>query len=281
MYKPFIPKNKRIKIHHQFNNLFLNAIKTSNVGDLMSSPFNYFHFPGNCFHRDFWSTVNASIEPNRFKTIVVGGGVFSNNFVKDKIYFERLNCQHLILWGVGTSRKIQERNIHPELYNKATIISTRDYLSADIDNKKVFYCPCASAMSTLFDVQLDEVSHRAVSFLHYQKDLDKTKFVASLPTLHNYTSFFDAIKFLNSAEVVITNSYHGMYWATLLGKRVISLVASGKFSQFKWAPTFSNMQGIENLVNNYPSLPFYSSSLREARMFNINFYQKVIPYFLG
>ena len=276
MYKPFVPKNKLVKIDHKHNNLFLNAVNTSNIGDLMSSPFNYFHFPGNCSHWDFWSTVNTSIEPNRFKTIVIGGGVFANNFVREKIYFDRLNCQNLILWGIGSSRKINEKNIHPDLYKRAAIIGTRDYLSADIDNKKVFYCPCASAMSTLFDVQSNEVSHRAVCFFHYQKPLDKSKYVDNLPTLHNYTSFYEVINFLNSSEVVITNSYHGMYWATLLGKRVISLVSSGKFSHFKWSPTFSNMNNIENLVNNFSSLPCYQDSLVESRMFNIKFYQKVI-----
>lgn len=34
-----------------------------------------------------------------------------------------------------------------------------------------------------------------------------------------------AVSFLGSSEVVLTTSYHGLYWATLLGRKVIVLEA--------------------------------------------------------
>ena len=47
------------------------------------------------------------------------------------------------------------------------------------------------------------------------------------------------IEFIGSGDVVVTNSYHGAYWATLLGKVVVA---------FPWASKFYGLK--DYLINN-------------------------------
>src|SRR5690606_9096957 len=86
-------------------------------------------------------------------------------------------------------------------------------------------------------------------------------------------SFHDALKFLAESQNIITNSYHGAYWGTLLGKRVFLInEINQKTRTFKWPPTICE----GNEWQNKKRAPFYPEALEEARETNIKFYQKTI-----
>ena len=45
------------------------------------------------------------------------------------------------------------------------------------------------------------------------------------------------LEFLGSSEVVVTSAYHGLYWATLLGRKVVvANMFSSKFAAFPFPP---------------------------------------------
>ena len=94
--------------------------------------------------------------------------------------------------------------------------------------------------------------------------------------MDNYQEFTDVLNFIASGEVVVTNSYHGLYWSTLLGKKVICLESKGKFSQFKWQPTYANPNECMEILKNIDDLPYYPCALTESREFNMKFYSKVL-----
>ena len=106
------------------------------------------------------------------------------------------------------------------------------------------WVPCASCMSPLFDREYP-ITRESVTYLNTRKGPEGA-FTNRLP-------FDEALAALGSAETVYTNSYHGLYWATLLGKEVIIDPKIGK-------PKFAK---------------FHHKTLEECREANIKFDAKV------
>jgi exopolysaccharide biosynthesis predicted pyruvyltransferase EpsI len=83
----------------------------------------------------------------------------------------------------------------------------------------------------------------------------------------------DVIAFLGSAETVVTNSYHGAYWATLLGRRVVVVDPfSTKFFFLKHRPVIAALQDYTKAISR---TRIYPESLSECREANLNFSVKV------
>ena len=62
-----------------------------------------------------------------------------------------------------------------------------------------------------------------------------------IPTQSNCTgSLKDALSFIASGETVVSNSYHGVYWAMLMGRKVLCLPFSNKFSRYRLPPGYSD-----------------------------------------
>jgi hypothetical protein len=51
--------------------------------------------------------------------------------------------------------------------------------------------------------------------------------------LDNFSDFDEVIKFIGESETIVTNSFHGVYWATLMKRRVIGLPTASKFFSLK------------------------------------------------
>tara|TARA_B100000959_G_C14635237_1_gene481947 strand:- start:192 stop:584 length:393 start_codon:yes stop_codon:yes gene_type:complete len=85
----------------------------------------------------------------------------------------------------------------------------------------------------------------------------------------------DKLEFLSSYEIIITNAYHGLYWATLLNRKVIVFPSKSGLFTLKYQPKYYknkqplNEEYIES-INNYPD------SLDECREINYMYYKKII-----
>lgn len=274
VFIPFRPSNYRLDRPPVCTTLFLHARETSNIGDLRSSPFDYFTFRGETVAADFWSTVNRGEES--FDNIIVGGGIFGNNYLRQPMYYERLRPKaNLVLWGVGTDTP-RSPPLLADFTDRCALIGTRDYEAPSIDGGRILFCPCASAMSPAFDISRPPPVHEAVCFLHYNKAYKQAAVFGDHPVMHNYGELTDTLDFLASGEVVITDSYHGLYWATLLGKKVISLVQGGKFAYFKWPPAHATLERFGEVLKEAADIPAYPEALAEARALNMAFYERVL-----
>lgn len=273
-FEPFKPTNFKLDVPPVCTNLFLNARNTSNIGDLMSSPYDYFTLPGESATADFWSRVNAGEE--HFDNIIVGGGVFWKNYVRIPMYYHRLRPRkNLILWGVGIDTPAAPP-MPADFTDRCALIGTRDFAGASVDGEKVVFCPCASAMNRAFDLPRPPSRHKVICFLHHNKKLAQSALFAAYPKMNNYAEFTDTLDFLASGEVVITDSYHGLYWATLLGKKVICLEGGGKFALFKWTPAYVKPEAYREILADADEIPSYPGALSECRELNIAFYEKVL-----
>ena len=55
----------------------------------------------------------------------------------------------------------------------------------------------------------------------------------------NSQNIYEIIDFIRTSKIIITNSYHGIYWATLMKRKVITMgiLHSNKFDYFKISAT--------------------------------------------
>lgn len=175
-----------------------------------------------------------------------------------------------ILWGAGFNDKFTENPYDidwPEYMSKFHLVGVRDF---DTDYRWV---PCASCMHPAFDKKY-EVTNEVVWFEHKKRLLDNRVFdKLPAPRMINTGNNMDqTIEFLGSAEVVITNSYHGVYWATLLGKKVVCIPWGSKFYSFKHPPTMANDKIWVDMINKAIDYP---DALLECRAANKSFYEDV------
>lgn len=136
------------------------------------------------------------------------------------------------VWGAGHNATPGEPLVYPEELARYQRVGIRDY-KAGHD-----WAPCASCMHPAFGKKYNK-RHRAIWFEH-KKQLIKDRDFGSEPMLrftNTGTDMDQTIELLGSAEIVLTNSYHGAYWATLLGCRVIVVGPwSTKFDYMRHPP---------------------------------------------
>ncbi len=239
---------------------FVNYCGVKNIGDILSSPSLYFDFK-NYKKLDYLSILHNQFKPT--EKVIIGGGVYACSF------FEKFKQQNFLIgWGIGL---FQENSLNPSMFK---LLGLRDCNRAEIDNKKVFYVPCVSCLNKEFDNKYS-IKRKIAGYFHKVKtphDVLKDFQLKKIPYLFNEDNFKKVIKFMGEAEYVVTNSYHGVYWATLLNKKVICIPYNSKFYGFKHPPIyadFNNWQDKLDECKNYPD------ALLDCRQINLKFYQKV------
>jgi hypothetical protein len=177
-----------------------------------------------------------------------------------------------ILWGAGhNSRNSSEDSYsvnYPSYLNQFHLVGVRDW---DTDYRWV---PCASCMHPAFDKEY-EIKNEIVWFEH-KKKLIEGKWLDTIPAprmINTGQNMEQIIEFLGSAETVITNSYHGVYWATLLGRKVVCIPWGSKFNMFKHPPTMALEKNWQDKISKADSYP---KALEECRIANKEFYDDVI-----
>lgn len=255
---------------------FLHHFDRKNQGDVLSGPYNYFEFDD--FEKMSWDNEileGSPIERKAGGTVIIGGGIY---FTNTKPRLDRLiaKSKNYIGWGIG----LDPRTNLKEYISKFTLLGTRERKSPFINNKNVFYVPCSSCMHDYFDKYLNEDVREtfnkkiAIHLNHgFNEKLISNKF-KDFQITYTTDPFEKTIQNISSAEYVITNSYHGAYWGSLMGRKVICLTTNVP----KW-------EGLHDGIVQ-TSLKFISESLEKAkpipleyliecRKLNQEFYQKI------
>lgn len=244
--------------------VILHKVSDDNVGDHYSNPSLYFSFPNP-------SVVGIGEEVNTENALVIvgGGGLIHPKF---SLYLEAISVKpklHSALWGIGHNfnpkmAKSGDIPEYPAWIKNFDLAGIRDYKNIDL------YLPCVSCMHPAFDKQYT-VTNDVVYFLHAFKSKDVL--IDTHPVLRNDDMDIEkVIEFLGSAKTVVTDSYHGAYWAMLLGKAVNVVTWSTKFQDFKYKPHY--LKNIIDDPNN--SITVSEDFLQECRLLNRQFYEKVL-----
>jgi len=178
-----------------------------------------------------------------------------------------------IVWGAGhnsenTTQEFSEIK-WPKIFSKYSLVGIRDHHTSS----KFNWTPCASCMHPAFD-KTYPVRNDIIWFEH-KKQLVKDFGNDPIPRFVNSGSNFEqTIELLGSANTIITNSYHGAYWGTLLKKKVIIAGAwSSKFRFLKHQPPIVGRK--ETWEDYIDRAPVFSNALEECRTATARFWNRV------
>ncbi len=243
---------------------FKNNHGYRNIGDFYCNPGKYFKF---CIPCESHNIENFAY--NEDDILIIGGGGLIG--VLDDC-LSKVTTDHKILRGVGLNR---HDNVieYPSYIGKYKFIGIRDSTYLDTD----YWVPCASCMNPLIDKYRNvEPTQKVVAYEHFEWPLQ----VEIKHRENNWGEHLEQkLKLISSGELVLTNTFHGLYWATLLNRRAIIIDPfSTRFHLFpKEIPiaTADNWKQFIKHSNNYPEF------LNECRSKNTEFFNSVNKYIRG
>jgi len=238
------------------------CIDPKNCGDMASSPFVYFESSSAVEKMHIQFLNKETIGWFKKKKVILGG---SGLFLFQAILTALLQAKPAVLigWGIGVNRHFD--GVGGELLSpqRFDLLGVRDWgLGPE-------WVPCVSCWSPLFDqYRRVPITEDIVIYDHARYPLD----IPHFKRLSNAASMPQVIKHLASAETVLTSSYHGVYWATLLGKKVVMFPFSTKFNHLKYpVPQASSHEWRDKLVQ----AQAYPEALEECRAKNMSFSNRV------
>lgn len=284
--KAFRRDAKKNTLQGPFNNegvINLHVSKTENAGDYWCGPHHYYedlnaqslHIYD--YYKDDPEVRQGFSDSLRNNSIIIGGGGLFN---RNCFAFALDLCAHLaemgkktVVWGTGHNSKkpnefgnIKAYNIDPSIFG---LVGMRDYGLTDN------YLPCVSCKHTLFDKQYN-ISEEVGVVLHWESDRQGIPFeLKGLPYLTNKATIEQLVDFIGKHETLITDSYHVMYWSTMLERQVVTIPNSSKFYDFKYPPIITTFADCLTQVKNAKR---YTGVLEESRELNDNFHRQTLEY---
>lgn len=181
-----------------------------------------------------------------------------------------------IIWGAGHNgnyeKKFKGTLNYPKWLQNFNLIGVRDY------GQQYEWVPCASCMHPALR-EKHVIKHPVIWFEHKKQMIKSTEFGNDpVPRFINSGgNIEETIRILGSADVIVTNSYHGAYWGTLLGRKVIVVEAwSSKFNSMKHPPYFLGKN--ETWKDYADACEVYNTALDECITATQNYWNKVKEY---
>lgn len=232
----------------------------ANLGDLASVPAQYFPEWQNCQVVGLDDVVKL---PYGQPVILGGGGILAF----PEFIARTAKSRPTIIFGAGLNNQLPF-DLQPvvEALKMCALVGIRDRSFAG--DFSFEYVPCASCMHPEFRFR----KHAMRDILRYQHAW-REAIPGSSDVISNMDpsiSHYDAIAEISNSWTVITNSFHGAYWAQLAGRRVI-LWRTGDlrfFSGLPLAPTVVWTEEQLQLALDY--LPFPNDNAIYAECVNRN-----------
>ncbi len=259
-----------------------------NVGDWYSLPSRYLPLRA----QKTYDLAHPDSIPNEPGLVIFGGGGLGRQsfqpFVQKLMRPDRK--YKIIAWGVGADSLTKQGEILQEPTDMARLLTYfegMDDVGTRIDLKlaseavrNLHWVPCASCLSPLFlELRNTPIRNRFGVYEHLREKVSphlpgKGRFLDQLAGKYHYqsnrgTDFGKKLKFLAQSEFVITNSYHGVFWATLLQRKVICVPFKNGLFSFRHLPSYLGTDGLEAAMD---LAQIYPDALDECREANLNFY---------
>lgn len=240
-----------------------------NVGDWYCNPSRYFPALGT----EVLDILGYEGGPIEGDMVLGGGGLIARTFHDHvaRLAQARTASQKYVAWGIGESENVDRSGgfvlpfagPYPASLDAFDLVGVRDY------GTPREWVPCASCMLDELERPRDIVHDFAI----YEHKRIAIPIDAGFPRRSNDgCDIAEVLDFLGSAQTIITNSYHGAYWATLLGRRVVAIPNMSKMYRMKHAPVLCRAEEWRRfaaLVRPFPE------ALAECRKANRDFYAKV------
>lgn len=241
-----------------------------NIGNIVASPSYYFELPKTCLY----DIRNDGFKMGRV-TIVSKGLLNMPNHLHH-VAADPMPTK-LVIWGhgceqVGKPSELKTRR-PPEWLNRCALVGTRDW------GVGFRWVPCATCMHSIFDEPPVKPIWRYASISYHRRILHPN-ITSKMPSIYNSTYDFRwFIRHIRACEVLITNSYHATYWATLLQRRVVLIEPNDlKFGGLRFLHPFARTNDWEAAVE---QTKLYPEALEICRDANRQFYRDVLPLLTG
>jgi hypothetical protein len=169
--------------------------------------------------------------------VIYGGGKIMGSLAR-LLGKNDLDAKVRVAWGVSTIQSFPISPKYSRAFRQMTLVGSRDW-----GDRRFDFAPCASCAASMFDEPVTETDD-VVAYLHHWRAPEMgIKVPDGIPVLDNTCpSFEEAVRFIGRGRTVVSNSYHGVYWALLLGKKVLCIPFSNKFKKFRIAPGYATAQ---------------------------------------
>lgn len=257
--------------------IFTNVAYLGNAGDFWSSPLKYYSFSNiktkQIHFLDFCGAAGGDLDYSSYdiknNTIIIGGGGLitqDDHYLYKTIKWLSENNK-VIFWGIGSN---SFRNLSYNIFNHENVklVGTRDYDIRLRDN----YIPCVSCKHPSFDIE-----YKITDSIGLLEHPDHPIEIPHLPKISNSESIEKIIEFIGSKEIIISSTFHGVYWSQILNKKVLYYLDNNlpntKFFNLKHRVQICNKNDYLEKLKNIS----YSCGLKEeSRYLNDNFYKKVL-----
>lgn len=232
---------------------FQHLRETDNIGDHACSPFDYFDW-GDATVSD----VRKNDTPKYDVGIYGGGKIFGGLSSYEGVRRDKGAMN--IAWGVSTVQTFPISLRYMRARRKMDLIGSRDFT-----DRRYAYAPCASCMSPHFDSP-PAPEHDVVFYAHAGKTAKMgIKVPTDMPMKdNNCATLAEALQFIASGRTVVSNSYHGVYWGLLMGRKVVCVPFSGKFSGYRLPPHYATPANWKDEVRNGLAQPDMLGLVRNA-----------------
>lgn len=240
-----------------------------NVGDQRCCPALYF---------DEWKDAEVKSifdwSPDTDRVSIFGGGGLLYHELHD-IFSRAAHCRKrgetgpLIIWGAGENMHNQHALLEPYYLNHFDLVGIRD------DNHSFGqFVPCVSCLMKWVWPAIDPI-FPVVVYHHHKSPID----LPFAPRLSNScedgVSIEDRLAFIAQGKIVVTNSYHGAYWALLMNRRVLLVAGppnSSRFHHMRWQPP---IVAADRIATNLHKAKDFPAALQEATNMNLLFRKEI------
>eukprot|EP01084_Bolivina_argentea_P227980 385126_1 len=302
---------------HYFPHLHANKIAYCDclhwnftISDFINEQFSYLFLEKHFHSNQYEYNIHIAI-------IVGGGGLINEWFVKGCLYSIQYILKHYSSFQIHNISYKNQENIklnvfmsaytfgvglndhnnksHPEFWRYFDLYSLkiiRDYyfIQQNPVYKDLIYSQCPSSMHPSlrkyyrndgYDIKYDIC---VLDHMHFA-----TKHKTLLPTIkslnmsytimsNDHNNITQTISILSQCHYVITTTYHGMVWSTLLNKNVIiqNVGRRNKFDYFKYRPIVYDKQCDKSLIRCLNKTRNYPNALNQSIHSVQNAYQLII-----
>ena len=259
-----------------------------NVGDWWSRPATYLPLKA----QENADLVAEEPIPNEPGIVILGGGGLGREAFEP--YLKRLarpdRKYTIIAWGVGADSVTRKKQLMPGPEDMAALtayfddmdeIGTRIHSSDNYGGDARYrWVPCASCLSPLFQELRGRPAKRRIGiYEHLREPLTPhigqggrlwAKWFGRYDIASNRGMDLEAkLTFLADSEYVLTNSYHGVFWGTILGRKVICAPFKNGLFSFRHMPTYLGANGLDAALDQARAYP---EALEECQAANHAFH---------
>jgi len=272
--------------------MYMNIFRAdpTNVGDAFCPPFIYFPFQDKKYIDIL--KIDQATTFKRNQMIIIGGGGLGTDFFRNKINIlldlKKKFQLKIIGWGLGYDIKNNKshelisntNNIISDIFDGFDFVGTRVYLKNITKESNLFYVPCSSCMhDAFFTFRKQQKNNKKIGVYSHKRVLLNSFFPDYDHLTNEGMDLLKVLNFISSYEFIVTNSYHGVFWATLLNKKVICAPFKSGLYSFKDKPYYINKYFIDDhILQSTKSFPY---ALEESRDYNFKFYKYIYEKFGG